>query len=253
MQSVSRGKKTECRRKEGGRERAGKPWVVFLWYSLFQFLPVFLFHSFSFCCSTLTGLVTGFTGGTAPDHIWLSFSPSLHFCLCLVLSSPRSTLGGHFCVNYKESGGERSEAAFLCFFFFPSLSVRDLYSFPSNPSCRCHLFCTLNLGKAHGGGSLCLMIMIISYPALSTTMYVEPTLMQPIYAAIDLLSLYVLFSEYRSCDNTLEKFLSNFVLFMGICMYNLWKDKGSSSLGTSTGKQNIQAKEVYSHGSPVEA
>ena len=84
-------------------------------------------------------------------------------------------------------------------------------------------------------------------------MYVEPTLRQPIYAAIDLLSLYVLFSEYRSCDNTLEKFLSNFVLFMGIWTYNLWKDKGSSSLGTSTGKQNIQAKEVYSHGSPVEA
>ena len=169
----------------------------------------------------LTGLVTGFTGGTAPDHIWLSFSPSLHFCLCLVLSSRRSTLGGHFCVNYKESGGERSEATFLCFVFFPSLSVRNLYSFPSYPSYRSHLFRTLNLGKAHGGGSLCLMIMIISYPALSTTMYVEPTLRQPIYAAIDLLSLYVLFSKYRSCDNTLEKFLSNFVLFMGICTYNL--------------------------------
>ena len=197
--------------------------------------------------------MTGFTGGTASVHIWLSFSPSLHFCLCLVPSSPGSILGGHFCVNYKESGGERSETMFFCLSFFPSLSVCDLYSFPSYPSCRSHLFRTLNLGKAHGEGSLCLMIMIISYPALSTTMDVEPVLRQPIYAAIDLLSLYVLFSEYRSCDNTLEKFLSNFVLFMGISTHNLWKDEGSSSLGTSSGKQNIQAKEVYSHGCPVEA
>ena len=48
----------------------------------------------------------------------------------------------------------------------------------------------------------------------------------------DLLSLYVLFSQYMSCDNTLEN------RFFQISSYSraLWKDKGSSSLETSTGK-----------------
>ena len=45
---------------------------------------------------------------------------------------------------------------------------------------------------------------------------------------IDLFSLYVLFSQYRSCDNTVEKiFFSNFVLLTRISTHNLWKDKGS--------------------------
>lgn len=182
--------------------------------------------------------MTGFTGGTASVHIWLSFSPSLHFCLCLVPSSPGSILGGHFCVNYKESGGERSETMFFCLSFFPSLSVCDLYSFPSYPSCRSHLFRTLNLGKAHGEGSLCLMIMIISYPALSTTMDVEPVLRQPIYAAIDLLSLYVLFSKLRSEGNlpicprrrrlahkSSAKFFSSAKRGLGIFLYFRWQSE----------------------------
>ena len=47
---------------------------------------------------------------------------------------------------------------------------------------------------------------------------------------IDLFSLYVLFSQYRSRDNTLGKpFLSNFVLFTCISTHNLWKDNGPSS------------------------
>ena len=48
---------------------------------------------------------------------------------------------------------------------------------------------------------------------------------------IDLLSLYVLLSQYRSCDNTVEKiFFSNFVLLTCISTHNLWKYKGSRSL-----------------------
>ena len=39
---------------------------------------------------------------------------------------------------------------------------------------------------------------------------------------IDLLSLYVLLSQYRSCDNTVEKiFFSNFVLLTCISTHNL--------------------------------
>lgn len=82
----------------------------------------FSFVPFSFCFSMLTGSGTNFTGGIASDHIWLSFSPSLHFCLCLVSTHPRSISGGYFCVNYKESEGERSQATLLSLFFFPSLS-----------------------------------------------------------------------------------------------------------------------------------
>ena len=44
-----------------------------------------------------------------------------------------------------------------------------------------------------------------------------------------------------------EVFLSNFVLFTCICMHNLWKTKGSNSpWDLYWGKQNIQAKKVYS-------
>ena len=43
-----------------------------------------------------------------------------------------------------------------------------------------------------------------------------------------------------------ELFLSDFVLFTCICTHNLWKDKGSSSPGTSIGKtKHTPAKEVY--------
>ena len=208
--------------KERGRRREGRKALSS--FSLVISLPVLA------CFSVLFPLFLFFHANRVGDRIYwghcfssyLAFFFSLSFFLPLPCpQQPRINFGGRFCLNYNESGRESSEATFLCLCFFPSLSVRDLYSFPSYPSCRSHLFRTLNLGKAHGEGSLCLMIMIISYPALSTTMDVEPVLRQPIYAAIDLLSLYVLFSEYRSCDNTLEKFLSNFVLFMGICTHNL--------------------------------
>ena len=67
---------------------------------------------------------------------------------------------------------------------------------------------------------------------------------------IDLFSLYVLFSQYRSCDNTVEKiFFSNFVLLTRISTHNLWKDKGSRPpppLKPLLRKQNVQVKEVYS-------
>ena len=66
---------------------------------------------------------------------------------------------------------------------------------------------------------------------------------------IDLFSLYVLLSQYRSCDNTVEKiFFSNFVLLTCISTHNLWKDKGSRSprLGPLLRRQNVQVKEVYS-------
>ena len=60
----------------------------------------------------------------------------------------------------------------------------------------------------------------------------------------DLFSLYVLFSQYRSCDNTLENcFFSNFVLFTCICTHK--KTKCQVPLGSLGGIQNIQAKEVY--------
>ena len=70
------------------------------------------------------------------------------------------------------------------------------------------------------------------------------TIYRVIPVEIDLLSLLVSFSQYRSCDNTLE------YCFVQISSYsraylriNYEKTKGSP--GTSIGKQNIQAKEVY--------
>ena len=54
---------------------------------------------------------------------------------------------------------------------------------------------------------------------------------------IALFSLYVLFSQYSSCDNAVENCFSQiFVLFTCIPTRNLWKDKRSSSPGTSLGK-----------------
>ena len=62
----------------------------------------------------------------------------------------------------------------------------------------------------------------------------------------DLFSLYVLFSQYRSCDNTLGN------CFFQISFYSLAyvriiyeKTNGQVPLGPLLGKQNKQAKEVY--------
>ena len=55
---------------------------------------------------------------------------------------------------------------------------------------------------------------------------------------IDLFSLYVLFSQYRSRDNTLgEPFLSNFVLFTCITLRIIYeKTMGRVPLGPAIGK-----------------
>ena len=64
---------------------------------------------------------------------------------------------------------------------------------------------------------------------------------------MDLFSLYVLFSQYRSCDNTLENCffqISSHSLANVCIIYE--KTKGQVPLGPLSGKQNMQAKEVYS-------
>ena len=64
---------------------------------------------------------------------------------------------------------------------------------------------------------------------------------------MDLFSLYVLFSQYRSCDNTLENCffqISSHSLANVCIIYE--KTKGQVPLGPLLGKQNMQAKEVYS-------
>ena len=72
-------------------------------------------------------------------------------------------------------------------------------------------------------------------------------------APIDLFRLYILFSQYRSCDDTQE--IWSFVLFikkrifMLACTLFNEEDKGSNLLSIITwsvlGKQNVQAKKVY--------
>ena len=67
--------------------------------------------------------------------------------------------------------------------------------------------------------------------------------------SIDLLSLYVLFSQYRSCDNTLENCffqISSYSRAYLVIIYK--KTKGQVPLGPLLGKQNVQAKEVYCTG-----
>ena len=70
---------------------------------------------------------------------------------------------------------------------------------------------------------------------------------------IDLFRLYILFSQYRSCDDTQE--IWSFVLFikknkckLEYALFNE-QDKGSNLLTIITwsvlGKQNVQAKKVY--------
>ena len=70
---------------------------------------------------------------------------------------------------------------------------------------------------------------------------------------MDLFRLYILFSQYRSCDDTQE--IWSFVLFIKKRMFMLActlfneQDKGSNLLSIITwsvlGKQNVQAKKVY--------
>ena len=64
--------------------------------------------------------------------------------------------------------------------------------------------------------------------------------------AIDFFSLYVLFSQHRSCDNTLE---NCFFLIISYSRHNYAQSyeetKGQVPLGPLFGKQNIQAEEVY--------
>ena len=70
---------------------------------------------------------------------------------------------------------------------------------------------------------------------------------------IDLFGLYILFSQYRSCDDTQE--IWSFVLFtkasmnMSACTLFNEQVKGSNRLSIITwsvlGKQNVQAKKVY--------
>ena len=59
-------------------------------------------------------------------------------------------------------------------------------------------------------------------------------------------SLYVLLSQYRSCDNTLENcfFQISFYSRAYVSISNK-KTKGQDPLGPLLEKQNIQAKEVY--------
>ena len=63
---------------------------------------------------------------------------------------------------------------------------------------------------------------------------------------IDLFSLYSLFSQYRSCDNTLGNCffqISSYSRAYVCIIYD--KTKGQIPLGKQLGKQKIQAKEVY--------
>ena len=64
--------------------------------------------------------------------------------------------------------------------------------------------------------------------------------------SIDLTSLYVLFSQYKSRDNTLQ---NSFIQISSYLREHLRiyceKTGGQVPLGPLLGKQNIQAKEVY--------
>ena len=67
------------------------------------------------------------------------------------------------------------------------------------------------------------------------------------YVQIDLFSFYILFSQYRSCDDTLEncffQTLSYSCTYQRIIIYE--KKKEQIPLSPLLGKQNIQTKEVY--------
>ena len=65
---------------------------------------------------------------------------------------------------------------------------------------------------------------------------------------IDLFSLYVLFSQYRSCDNTVEKIFFQISPYSRAYLRIIYdKTKGQGPpLGPLLRKQNVQVKEVYS-------
>ena len=63
---------------------------------------------------------------------------------------------------------------------------------------------------------------------------------------IDLFSLYVLFSQYRSFDDTLENCFFQILSYSRAYLCVMYeKTKGKVPLGPLFGKQNIQAKEAY--------
>ena len=63
---------------------------------------------------------------------------------------------------------------------------------------------------------------------------------------IHLFSLYVLFSQYRSCDNTLGNRFFQISSYSRAYLRIIYeKTMGQVPLGPLLAKQNIQAKEVY--------
>ena len=63
---------------------------------------------------------------------------------------------------------------------------------------------------------------------------------------IELFSLYVLFSQYRSCDKALENCFCQISSYSRTYLRVIYKKtKGQVPPGPLLGKQNIQAKEVY--------
>ena len=60
-----------------------------------------------------------------------------------------------------------------------------------------------------------------------------------------LVSLYILSSKYRSCDDTLENCFFQSSSCSRPYVRMIYEKTVSNSHGTSIGKQNIQAKEVY--------
>ena len=63
---------------------------------------------------------------------------------------------------------------------------------------------------------------------------------------IDLFSLYVLFSQYGSCDKTLENCFFQISFYSHAYVHIIYeKTKGQVPLWPLLRKQNIQAKEIY--------
>ena len=63
---------------------------------------------------------------------------------------------------------------------------------------------------------------------------------------IDLFSLYVLFSQCRSFDDPLENRFFQILCYSRAYLRVMYeKTKGKAPLGPLLGKQNIQAKQVY--------
>ena len=63
---------------------------------------------------------------------------------------------------------------------------------------------------------------------------------------VSLACMHVLFSQYRSFDNTQKKpFLSNFLLFMCMCAHNLGRDKVQSHWGLNNKSLNLHKKAIF--------